>query len=174
MAVALTERDYRTVQFPPEVTHLPVSMSALIVTAVLAVRRPVVGTYLELRHGQILPQRFAMSQSAGSVGHNVMLDSVADDRGTPSRSNPPNWEFRVLRSHARGADQVAVITEHSYEYVFIMDQPAEIVVDDTVKRIERVDDRSRRREVTGEAYLVLRGITADDVPIGALIRGPVP
>lgn len=67
MAVALTERDYRTVQFLPEVTHLPVSMSALIVTAVLAIRRPVVGTYPELRHSQILPRRFSVSQSAGTA-----------------------------------------------------------------------------------------------------------
>jgi hypothetical protein len=48
------------------------------------------------------------------------------------------------------------------------------VVGDTVKRIECVDDRARRKRVPGEAYLVLRGITIEDVPIGALIRGPVP
>jgi len=28
--------------------------------------------------------------------------------------------------------------------------------------------------VPGVAYLVLRGITVDNVPIGAVIRGPVP
>jgi len=47
-----------------------------------------------------------------------------------------------------------------------------MVVGDTVKRIERVDDRSRRKRVPGKAYLVLRGITVGEVPINAAIRGP--
>jgi hypothetical protein len=98
---------------------------------------------------------------------------VAGDSDVSSGSSPPNWEFRVTKSQARGRDGVSVLGEHLYEDLFIWDQPAEIVVGDTVKRIERVDDRARRKRVHGETYLVLRGITVDDVPIGALVRGPV-
>jgi hypothetical protein len=88
-------------------------------------------------------------------------------------SSPPNWEFRVKQSHARGADAVSVVGEHSYEDLSIWDQRAEAVVGDTVKQVERVDDRVRRKWVPAEAYLVLRGVGVDDVPIGALVRGPV-
>ena len=89
----------------------------------------------------------------------------------PGSSSPPTWEVRVKHSQARYGD-VSVLGEHRYEDLSIFDQPAEIVVGDTVKRIERVDDRARRNEVPGEAYLVLRGVSVEDVPIGALIRGP--
>jgi hypothetical protein len=54
-----------------------------------------------------------------------------------------------------------------------LDQQAELVVGDTVKRIERVGDRSRRKRVPGKAYLVLRGITVGGVPINTTIKGPV-
>jgi hypothetical protein len=101
------------------------------------------------------------------------LGLVAEDSDVSSGSSPPHWEFRVKRSQARGKDGVSVLGEHSYEDLCIWDQSVEIVVGDTVKRIERVDDRARRNRVHGEAYLVLRGITVDDVPIGALVRGPV-
>jgi len=88
------------------------------------------------------------------------------------RSRPPTWEVRVKRSRAHGRDSVAVICEHLYEDLFIYHQPAEIVVGDLVKRIDYVHDRARRKEVPGEAYLILHGITVHNFPINALIRGP--
>ena len=88
-----------------------------------------------------------------------------------------SWECRVTYSRGRSKltdDTVNVLVEHSYEDLRMFDQSAEILVGETVKRIERVDDRSLRQRVPGVAYLVLRGITVENVPIGAVIRGPVP
>jgi hypothetical protein len=86
------------------------------------------------------------------------------------------WGLRVRQSSSRGVTEEVVIVRGEWLYgkQATWNQPAEVAVGDTVKRIERVFEKDQRIRVPGEAVLHLRGVTLDDVPLGAVITGPVP
>ena len=84
-----------------------------------------------------------------------------------------SWKFRVKQTRSRGMTEEVVIVrgEWLYGQLAIWDQPAELLVGDTVKRIDRVYEKDQRERVPGEAVLHLYGVTVDDVPIGAVSQG---
>jgi hypothetical protein len=86
------------------------------------------------------------------------------------------WGLRVKQSGSRGgttSDHVWVRGEWLYGRLSTWDEPAEILVGKVVKRIERVFEKDQRKRVPGEAVLYLYGASVNDVPAGAVIRGPV-
>jgi hypothetical protein len=84
------------------------------------------------------------------------------------------WGLRIKQSGTRhpGAEVVWVRGNWLYGKQTTWNQPAEVAVGDAVKRIKRVFEKDQRKRVPGEAVLQLYGITTDDVPVGAVVRGP--
>ena len=74
VTVALTKQNPRTIELLPEVTYLSVSMPAFIVTTVVAIRRLVIGAYLELGHSPNNLTGCWVSQNAGSESIAVGAD----------------------------------------------------------------------------------------------------
>jgi hypothetical protein len=85
------------------------------------------------------------------------------------------WEFRVDQSRSRGTNAVEAIVVGEFVLGSLgqsWGKPAEILVGATVKRIESVYPKDRRIRVPGEAVLLLNGVTSEDAPPGAIVRGP--
>lgn len=96
------------------------------------------------------------------------------------RQNGPvadeSWKFRVKQTRSRGMTEEVVIVrgEWLFGQLATWDQPAELLVGDTVKRIDCVYETDQGERVPGKAVLHLYGVTVDDVPIGAVVTGPLP
>jgi len=88
-----------------------------------------------------------------------------------------SWELQVMQSRCLNTTGQIVSVRGKWlrgEIGGTYGQPAEVLVGESVKRIERVSDRAQRKRVLGEAVLYLYGISVEDVPAGAVIRGPIP
>ena len=88
-----------------------------------------------------------------------------------------SWELQVMQSRCLNTTGQIVSVRGKWlrgEIGGTYGQPAEVLVGESVKRIERVSDRAQRKRVLGEAVLYLYGISVEDVPAGAVIGGPIP